>query len=230
MSISLSWAAVSGAATYKLYRAALSAGTPSAWTLLVTQAGLTYTDSTTSPGLVYLYGVSAVNAEATEGPLSNAVIAAEAGTAYAGNLFGDYLTAMQAALYGRLKGLKLVALDGKACEVYDSPVDEARYPFVYIGQQGLQAPWTTKTEAGAELELSLTIVSRAPSNKEVNALADTILRSLTTTKLDLSGYGLNVVHQNLGPSRVSKLDGLGTIRELQLRLKVEDLTTAQLHR
>lgn len=229
MSISLSWTSVAGAANYKVYRATLAAGTPSAWTLLATQAGTTYTDSTTMAGTVYIYGVSGVTVGLVEGPISNVLIAAEAGTAYAGNAYDDYLTPMQAALFTRLRALKLVGLEGKGCEVYDSPVDEASYPFVFIGEQGLQGPWTTKTEGGAELELTMAIVSRNPSNKEVNALAGSIMRSLTATKLDLSAYGLNVVHQQLGPSRVGKLEGLGTIRELRLLLRVEDLTTAQPH-
>lgn len=149
--------------------------------------------------------------------------------AYAGNIARDYLTPIQAALFKRLQGLKLAGLGSKTCAVYDAPPDDAKFPCVFIGEQSIPRPWNTKTEGGGEADLLVFVRSRSDSNLEVNDLANTILLSLTTEKLDLSEDGLNIVHQQLGLSRVGKIRGWGTIREVRVALKVEDTSTVQPH-
>jgi hypothetical protein len=70
--VSLSWRAVTGATSYQVYRATAPSG---AYAALGTTAGTTYADATVSPGVTYLYAVSASNA-AGEGPRSAAATAA----------------------------------------------------------------------------------------------------------------------------------------------------------
>lgn len=148
---------------------------------------------------------------------------------YPGNVSRDYLNPVQAALFKRLSGLKLLSLEGKDCAVYDEPPDDAKFPMVFIGEQTQLGQFSTKTEAGAEIEVLLVVRSRNPSNKEVNALSGTIISSLTGTPLDMSADQLSIVHQKLTVSRVGKISGWGSVREVRLNIKVEDLSTVQPH-
>ena len=71
--ISVTWNAVAGAASYKVYRTGGTDGSP-VQECIGTTAGTTYSDTAAIPGITYSYAVSAVNG-AGEGPQSSLVSA-----------------------------------------------------------------------------------------------------------------------------------------------------------
>ena len=71
--ISVTWSAVAGAASYKVYRTGGTGSSP-VQECIGTTAGTTYSDTAAVPGITYSYAVSAVNG-AGEGPQSSSVSA-----------------------------------------------------------------------------------------------------------------------------------------------------------
>jgi fibronectin type 3 domain-containing protein len=76
-SVRISWTAVSGAASYKIYRCVTSTGV---YTHIDSTENNSYTDSDLSPGSTFYYKISAVGTDSIESPQSDYVSAVTSGT------------------------------------------------------------------------------------------------------------------------------------------------------
>jgi hypothetical protein len=82
----------------------------------------------------------------------------------------------------------LTALIG-AGRVHDEPPLSAKPPYVLIGEARV-TDWSTATEPGAELNLTLDAFSRQGGHSEAHALAGVLLEALDDAPLTLDGHRL----------------------------------------
>lgn len=97
----------------------------------------------------------------------------------------DAVQAVQAAAVAALSAHP--ALSGELPGIYDGPPPRAAFPYVSIGD-GLVSDWSTKSEAGREIRLALTVWDDGEEAARLHALMGHVEDAIAAIPRDLPGW------------------------------------------
>lgn len=97
----------------------------------------------------------------------------------------DAVQAVQAAAVAALEAHP--ALSSELAGIYDGPPPRAVFPYVSIGD-GLVSDWSTKSEAGREIRLALTVWDDGEEATRLHKLMGHVEDAIAAMPRDLSGW------------------------------------------
>ena len=106
---------------------------------------------------------------------------------------------LQKAVYARLN-------TGLTTPVYDSPPQDAAFPYVTIGDTA-HAPFDTDNSVGSEVLMSVHVWDNYNGNKRILGLLDEIYSLLNRQPLAVTGYNVLDVMYDASPAPFLDADG-----------------------
>lgn len=103
------------------------------------------------------------------------------------------LLALKRALRAAIGGDAEIAAQTHGQPLYDHPPPAARFPYLSFGQ-GTVHDWSTATEPGSEILLTLDIWSRARGSAEISTLAESALAAAAGADPSADGHALIHLH------------------------------------
>lgn len=129
----------------------------------------------------------------------------------------DALAPVQVALYQRLAGDgELLALLGDEDRVYDDVPEDARFPYVTIGES-LESPDNHHGGYGSDISATLHVWSRYAGFTEANTIAARIRRLLDHQPLQVTGQKVIAVRWEFAQAL---RDPDPAIRHVQIRFEI----------